>query len=59
MRSHGDWSRGPQSKPPQQKVAAKAYAIYLAEGRPERHEKQNWSDAEAQLQQPAAALPMK
>jgi len=37
------------SKPTQDEVAKKAYAICLKEGRPEGHADQNWSDAEAQL----------
>ena len=39
----------PATKPTQDEVAKKAYAIYVKEGRPQGHADQNWSDAEAQL----------
>jgi Cu2+-exporting ATPase len=45
----------PRSKPTQDEVAKKAYAIYVKEGRPQGHADQNWSDAEAQLQHAGAA----
>jgi hypothetical protein len=38
------------TKPAQDEVAKKAYAVYLKEGRPQGHAKQNWLEAEAQLQ---------
>jgi len=38
------------TKPAQDEVAKKAYAVYLKEGRPQGHAKQNWLGAEAQLQ---------
>jgi hypothetical protein len=37
------------TKPAQDEVAKKAYAVYLKEGRPQGHAKQNWLEAEAQL----------
>ena len=40
----------PATKPAQDEVAKKAYAIYLKEGRPQGHAEQNWLEAEAQLQ---------
>jgi Cu2+-exporting ATPase len=40
----------PETKPAQDEVAKKAYAIYLKEGRPQGHAEQNWLEAEAQLQ---------
>lgn len=40
----------PETKPAQDEVAKKAYAIYQKEGSPQGHAEQNWSDAEAQLQ---------
>ena len=49
MKSNTDQPKAPESKPAQDEVAKKAYDIYLKEGRPEGHGKQNWSDAEAQL----------
>ena len=41
----------PATKPTQDEVAKKAYAIYLKEGRPQGHAEQNWLEANAQLQQ--------
>ncbi|MEO5864859.1 MAG: DUF2934 domain-containing protein, partial [Nitrospiraceae bacterium] len=41
----------PATKPTQDEVAKKAYAIYLKEGRPQGHAEQNWLEAKAQLQQ--------
>ena len=38
-----------ETKPAQDEVAKKAYAIYQKEGRPQGHAEQNWSEAEAQL----------
>jgi Cu2+-exporting ATPase len=49
MKSNADQLKAPESKPAQDDVAKKAYDIYLKEGRPEGHAKQNWSEAEAQL----------
>ncbi|MBK5282301.1 MAG: DUF2934 domain-containing protein, partial [Nitrospiraceae bacterium] len=40
----------PATKPTQDEVAKKAYAIYLKEGRPQGHAEQNWLEANAQLQ---------
>jgi P-type Cu2+ transporter len=40
----------PATKPTQEEVAKKAYAIYQKEGRPQGHAEQNWLEAEAQLQ---------
>src|SRR5664279_1527028 len=37
------------TKPTQDEVAKKAYAIYLKEGRPQGHAEQNWLEAEAQV----------
>jgi Cu2+-exporting ATPase len=39
----------PETKPAHDEVATKAYAIYLKEGRPQGHSKQNWLEAEAQM----------
>ena len=44
----------PVGKPTQDEVAKKAYAIYVREGRPKGHARQNWSDAEAELQDQGA-----
>ena len=41
---------GPETKPAHDEVAKQAYAIYLKEGRPLGHSKQNWLEEEAQLQ---------
>ncbi|MEK7780837.1 MAG: copper-translocating P-type ATPase [Verrucomicrobiota bacterium] len=41
--------KAPEKKPEQNEVAKKAYAIYLKEGRPQGRDKQNWSEAEAQM----------
>lgn len=35
--------------PGHEEIAARAYAIYLAEGRPEGHAEEHWSRAEAEL----------
>jgi P-type Cu2+ transporter len=47
----------PETKPAQDQVAKKAYAIYLKEGRPQGHADQNWLEAEAQLQHAGADHP--
>jgi Cu2+-exporting ATPase len=39
----------PVTKPAQNELAEKAYAIYLKEGRPQGHAEQNWLEAEAQM----------
>ena len=39
----------PETKPAQDEVAKKAYAIYLKEGRPQGHDEQNWLEAEAKM----------
>jgi Cu2+-exporting ATPase len=44
----------PEGRPTQDEVAKKAYALYLKEGRPQGHARQNWSDAEAELQHQGA-----
>jgi len=46
-----------ETKPAQDEVAKKAYAIYLKEGRPQGHADQNWSEAEAQLQHAGSNYP--
>lgn len=48
--SEMDHSKTAESKPSKDEVARKAYDIYLKEGNPKGHAKQNWSDAEVQLQ---------
>jgi Cu2+-exporting ATPase len=50
MKNNNDKPKLPESKPTQEETAKKAYEIYLKEGSPKGHAKQNWSDAEAQLQ---------
>ena len=47
----------PETKPAQDEVAKKAYAIYLKEGRPQGHADQNWLEAEGQLQHAGAGHP--
>jgi Cu2+-exporting ATPase len=39
----------PKTRPEQDEVAKKAYAIYVKEGRPQGRDKQNWLEAEAQI----------
>ncbi len=39
----------PETKPPRDEVAKKAYALYEKEGRPQGHDKQNWLAAEAEI----------
>ncbi len=39
----------PENEPAHDDVAKKAYAIYLKEGSPQGHAKQNWLEAEAQM----------
>ncbi len=46
-----------ETKPEQDEVAKKAYDIYLKEGRPQGHAKQNWSEAEAMLKHTGAEHP--
>lgn len=41
--------QSPEEKPEQNEVEKKAYAIYLKEGRPQGRDKENWSEAEAQM----------
>ncbi|MEP6879536.1 MAG: DUF2934 domain-containing protein, partial [Nitrosospira sp.] len=43
-----------ETRPAQEEVAKKAYAIYEKEGHPQGHDKQNWLAAEAQLQHAGA-----
>ncbi len=50
MQHNTDQPKSPESKPAQDEVARKAYALYLKEGRPQGHAEQNWLAAEAQLQ---------
>ena len=47
----------PEKKPEQDKIAKKAYAIYLKEGRPQGHAEQNWLEAEAQSQHAGSSHP--
>src|ERR1035437_3775689 len=44
----------PAKKPAQDEVAKMAHAIYLKEGRPQGHDRQNWAEAEAQLKHAGA-----
>src|SRR5664279_3153557 len=39
----------PETKPAQDEVAKKAYAIYVKEGRPQGHAVQNWLEAETKM----------
>jgi Cu2+-exporting ATPase len=39
----------PETRPTQDEVAKKAYALYEKEGHPQGHDKQNWLEAEAQM----------
>jgi len=39
----------PETRPEQDEVAKKAYALYEKEGRPQGRDKQNWLEAEAQM----------
>src|SRR5450759_3871528 len=39
----------PETKPAQDEVAKKAYAIYLKEGRPQGRDLQNWLEAETNM----------
>lgn len=51
MKEHEHASESaPETKPAQDEVAKKAYAIYLEEGRPQGHAEQNWLEAEAEIQ---------
>jgi Cu2+-exporting ATPase len=55
MREHEHATKDePGPQPTKDEVAKKAYALYVNEGRPQGHAKQNWSDAEAQLLQAGA-----
>ena len=56
---HTEGSKTPKTKPTKDEVAKKAYDIYLKEGSPKGHAKQNWSEAEAQLQHSGADHPHK
>ena len=47
----------PEHRPAQDEVAAKAYAIYLKEGRPQGHAQQNWLEAESALQHAGSGHP--
>jgi plasma-membrane proton-efflux P-type ATPase len=49
MEPHSDQPKAPESKPAQDEVAKKAYAIYLKEGRPQGRDVQNWLEAETQM----------
>src|SRR4030042_1310654 len=42
----------PETKPPHDEVAKKAYAIYLKEGRPQGRDVQNWLEAETHTPHP-------
>ncbi len=57
MKPHTDKPKKPGSKPSQEEVAKKAYDIYLKEGSPKGHAKQNWSEAEDQLKHSGAEHP--
>jgi len=50
MNHNTDQPKAPESKPAQDEVAKKAYALYVKEDRPQGHAEQNWLEAEAQLQ---------
>jgi len=45
------------TKPEQDEVAEKAYAIYLKEDRPQGHAEQNWSEAESKMPHAGATDP--
>jgi Cu2+-exporting ATPase len=49
MEHNTDHPMSPETKPAQDEVAKKAYALYEKEGRPQGHDKQNWLEAEAQI----------
>jgi Cu2+-exporting ATPase len=55
-REHANMNK-PETKPVQDDVAKKAYDIYVKEGRPQGHAKQNWMDAEKQLQHSGSSHP--
>jgi plasma-membrane proton-efflux P-type ATPase len=61
MAPHAGPTKDPESKPEQDEVARKAYAIYLKEGRPQGRDVQNWLEAETQIShaeaEPASAKP--
>jgi len=57
--SEMDHSKTPESKPTKDEISGKAYDIYLKEGSPKGRAKQNWSDAEAQLQHSGTDHPHK
>jgi hypothetical protein len=46
MKPNTGQPKAPESKPTQDEVAKKAYAIYLKEGRPQGRDVQNWLEAE-------------
>ena len=49
MKPHADQPKAPESKPTQDEVARKAYAIYLKGGRPQGHDVRNWLEAERKM----------
>jgi Cu2+-exporting ATPase len=49
MEHNVDDPMAPETRPTQDEVAKKAYALYEKEGRPQGHDKQNWLEAEAQM----------
>jgi P-type Cu2+ transporter len=57
MEHNNNQPKAPESKPTQDEVAKKAYAIYLKEGRPQGHADQNWLEAEAQLRHAGSDRP--
>ncbi len=50
MEHNSDHPKAPESKPAQDDIARKAYALYVKEDRPQGHAEQNWLAAEAQMQ---------
>ena len=49
MEHNTDDPMAPETRPEQDEVAKKAYALYEKEGRPQGRDKQNWLEAEAQM----------
>jgi len=54
LKHNTDQPKAPESKPAQDDIARKAYALYVKEDRPQGHAEQNWLEAEAQLQHAAS-----
>jgi Cu2+-exporting ATPase len=57
MEHNSDQPKAPESKPAQDEIAKKAYALYQEEGGKEGHAEKNWLEAEAQLQHASATHP--